>query len=152
MMLVDLPGQLAKAVKNIENQNLSERVQTYPQNILDPEKPLPPGADVIWMSQFLDCFSEEQIVSILKKAKAAMGEKTKLYILETFWDRQEYEAAAFSLHNISLYFTCLANGCSKMYHSDEMKNCIEKAGLKMVRQTDGISISHTLLEVSTTHS
>ena len=77
-----------------------------------------------------------------------MSSDTSLYILETYWDRQQYEAAAFSLHNISLYFTCLANGCSKMYHSDELKECIKEAGLKVIEQRDHIGISHTLIKCS----
>ncbi|MCJ8278127.1 MAG: class I SAM-dependent methyltransferase [Bdellovibrionales bacterium] len=147
MTIVDLPGQLNVAKKNIKETGLDGRFTPYEADILKEETVLPKGRDVIWMSQFLDCFSKEQIVSILKKAKEAMDENTKLYILETYWDRQKYPAAAFSLHNISLYFTCLANGCSKMYHSDEMKECIQKAGLQVVEQIDNIGISHTLIEV-----
>ena len=66
--------------------------------------------------------------------------------MELLWDRQEYEAATYSLHNISLYFTCLANGNSKMYHSAELKLCIERAGLTIEKEIDGIGISHSLIE------
>lgn len=146
MTIVDLPGQLNKAIENINKSGFQDRFTPYEANVLNPETRLPRGSDVVWMSQFLDCFSKEQIVSILKKAKEAMTDETALYILETYWDRQEYEAAAFSLHNISLYFTVLANGCSKMYHSDDMKECIDKAGLNLIEQKDSIGVSHTLME------
>jgi hypothetical protein len=75
-----------------------------------------------------------------------MDADTSLYILEPFWDRQQHAAAAFSLHNTSLYFTCMANGNSKMYHSGEMKECVAAAGLRIVREVDAIGIGHTLLE------
>ena len=140
-----MTGQLNKAVKNITDAGFKDRLTPNPANVLDEETVLPKGTNVIWMSQFLDCFSHDQIVAILKKAKDAMEENTKLYILETFWDRQEYEAAAFSLHNISLYFTCLANGNRKMYHSDEMKECIAESGLKVSSQQDSLGIGHTLI-------
>ncbi len=77
-------------------------------------------------------------MSLLKRGHDAMDANASLYILETFWDRQQHEAGAFSLHNTSLYFTCLANGNSKMYHSSEMKDCVAAAGLRIVREVDGI--------------
>jgi hypothetical protein len=33
-----------------------------------------------------------------------------------------------------------------MYHSSEMKECVEAAGLRIVREIDGIGDFHTLLE------
>lgn len=144
--IVDLPGQLAKAEKNIAAAGLAERVRFHSTNLLSEAAELPAGADAIWMSQFLDCFSQAEITSILRRGARAMGKNSSLYILETYWDRQRFEAGAFSLHATSLYFTCLANGNSKMYHSDEMKQCIADAGLEVVRQIDDIGIGHTLLE------
>lgn len=144
--MVDLPGQLAKAKANIEKAGLADRINYHTTNLLSPEAELPAGADAIWMSQFLDCFSQAEITSILSRAARAMSENTSVYILETYWDRQRFEAAAFSLHATSLYFTALANGNSKMYHSDEMKECIANAGLQVVSQIDDIGIGHTLME------
>lgn len=146
LTIVDLPGQLDVAKKNIEAAGMTDRVSFHQTNLLDETAALPKGVDVIWMSQFLDCFSPEQIVSLLQRAREAMSEESRLFILETYWDRQRFEASAFSLHNTSLYFTCLANGNSKMYHSDDMKACLDKAGLVVVDQVDDIGISHTLLE------
>jgi hypothetical protein len=144
--ILDLPGQLEKARRNIDAAGMSERIECHAIDLLGEAVPWPKGADAIWMSQFLDCFSEPQIVSLLKRGHDAMDANASLYILETFWDRQPYEAGAFSLHNTSLYFTCLANGNSKMYHSSEMKECVAAAGLRIVREVDGIGIGHTLLE------
>jgi hypothetical protein len=44
---------------------------------------------------------------------------------------QHYEAAAFSLQATSLYFTCMANGNSKMYRFAELCAAIEKAGFEL---------------------
>jgi hypothetical protein len=144
--ILDLPGQLEKAQGNVQAAGMSERILCHPIDLLNDGAAWPKGADVIWMSQFLDCFSAPQIVSLLKRAHAAMDANTSLYILETFWDRQQHEAAAFSLHNTSLYFACMANGNSKMYHSSEMQEYIAAAGLSIVREVDGIGVGHTLLE------
>jgi hypothetical protein len=103
------------------------------------------GLDAIWMSQFLDCFSMPEIVSILKRAKTAMTADTRLYIMETLWDRQRFEPAAFCLTMTSLYFTAIANGNSKMYHSDDMTRLVEKAGLKVEIIHDGLGQGHSIM-------
>lgn len=142
--ILDLPGQLEKAYKNIENNNLQDRISGHPINLLDHSKPYPKGADVIWMSQFLDCFSQEDVVELLKRGREAMTEASELFILETYWDKQKHEASTYSLHATSLYFTNIANGCSQMYHSNDMINLVDKAGLFVDECIEDIGVSHTL--------
>ena len=76
-----------------------------------------------------------------------MGAQTRLYIMETYWDRQRFENAAFCLQQTSLYFTCIANGSSQMYHSSVLHQCIAQAGLDVVEEIDGIGLGHTLTRV-----
>ena len=142
--LCDLPGQLAQAQRTIRDRDLQHRVDDHPINMLDPDAQLLAGHDVIWMSQFLDCFSEDEIVMILQKAARVMTPATRLYIMETYWDRQQFENAAFCLQQTSLYFTCMANGNSQMYHSSVMHACIERAGLAIAGERDNIGIVHTV--------
>jgi hypothetical protein len=142
--ILDLPGQLAKADENIRAAGFREQIDLFPVNLLDHEKPFPRHPDLIWMSQFLDCFSQEDILGLLRRSKEAMHEGTSLYILETYWDKQKYEASTYSLHATSLYFTNIANGCSQMYHSDDMRRLIEKSGLHLTEEIDNIGVSHTL--------
>ena len=144
LMLVDLPGQLNVAKKNLKK--YGRRAEFYPSNVLDKKTVLPKGADAVLMSQFLDCFSEEQIVAILKKVKAAAHKDTCIYILEPLWDRQEYKASTFCLNHTSLYFTNIANGNSKMYSYEQLVNCVKKAGLKVEKAFDGVGrFAYTLL-------
>lgn len=146
--IVDLPGQIGMMKKNIEGKEGAERIGGYPTNILDVQNQLPAGDwDAIWMSQFLDCFSEEEIYSILARAAKVMTKDTTLYIMETFWDRQKFETASMCLTMTSVYFTAMANGNSKMYHSDDMVKQVERAGLQVVAIHDGIGQGHTILEV-----
>ena len=99
------------------------------------------------MSQFLDCFSPSQIITILQKAQKALNPNGCIFILEPFWDKQPYKAARFSLNHVSLYFTCMANGNSKMYSFTEMKEYIEKADLQIEAVYDGIGENdYTLLK------
>jgi SAM-dependent methyltransferase len=144
--LVDLPPQLARAKEALEQAHLAERVRFHPTDLLDPDARLPKGYDVIWMSQFLDCFADEQIVRILELAREALAPDGRLWILELFWDRQRFEAAAFSLQQTSLYFSCVANGNSQMYDSGLFLALIDRAGLEITACTDGVGAYHTLLE------
>ncbi len=144
--ILDLPGQLEMAAENIKENGFENRISGYPLNLLDHSIPFPKGQDFIWMSQFLDCFSQEDIVKLIERAKEALNENGALYILETYWDNQKFEASTYSLHATSLYFTCMANGCSQMYHRDDMLKLINKAGMKVKKEYENIGVSHTLLK------
>ena len=136
--IVDLPGQIGMMKKNIEGKRGADRIHGFPTDILKTENLFPTlkemvpaeqgdNWDAIWM----------------------MSEDTTLYIMETFWDRQKYETASLCLTMTSVYFTVMANGNSKMYHSDDMIRQIERAGLKVVAIHDGIGHGHSILEVKT---
>jgi hypothetical protein len=146
MTVVDLPEQVKLVAGNLSAAGFDGRFDTCAMNMLEEGGGFPAEVDVVWMSQFLDCFSEEEIEHILIRVKSGMGPQTSIFILESFWDRQRFDAAAFSLVNTSLYFTCIANGNSKMYHSDDLKRCADRAGLELIRQTDNVGLGHTLLE------
>ncbi|MBN2714869.1 MAG: methyltransferase domain-containing protein [Deltaproteobacteria bacterium] len=145
VVTVDLPGQLHVAKENIAAAGMTDRVTFLPTNILDGSK-LGRGIDLVWMSQFLCCFSESEIVSILTAVSDALHDDGVVCVLETFWDRQRFEASAFSLHSTSLYFTAMANGNSKMYHSRVLKKCAAQAGLSCIFEKDNIGVAHTLLK------
>lgn len=53
--LLDLPQQIALAKENIENAGFSHRIDFHAVDMLS-DAPLPNGADVWWMSQFLGLF------------------------------------------------------------------------------------------------
>jgi ubiquinone/menaquinone biosynthesis C-methylase UbiE len=144
--IIDLPGQLNVAKKRVEEHNLGSRVSFLQANILDESVEFPKGFDAIWMSQFLDCFSEAEIVSILKRCYKALGDDGQIIIMEPFWDRQKFETAAFCLQQTSLYFTAVANGTSQMYSAKTFLQCIENAGFDIIEQIDKIGLSQTLLK------
>lgn len=143
--IMDLPGQLDMAEKKMKELGLSDRVSFHPVNILDESQPFPTGFDAVWMSQFLDCFSEAEIVSILKRCATAIDDNGYILILEAFWDTQRFETAAFCLQQTSIYFTAIANGNSQMYDSKVFIQCIYDAGFEVEERIDNIGLSHTLL-------
>lgn len=144
--IMDLPQQLEMMRQQTKGLDGADRIDEYSGNLLDTSTKIPKGYDVIWMSQFLDCFSEEEITSILSRAADAMSTGSKLYIMETFWDRQAFETASFCLAQISLYFSAMANGNSKMYYSGDMLRCIEQAGLRTTKIHDHIGLGHSIVE------
>lgn len=143
--ILDLPGQLEMAKKNAKERGFLNRINFHQINVLDTSQLIPKGPDAIWMSQFLDCFSEDEILGILKNCAQAAGPDTYIYIMEPFIDNQTYKAAEFSLVGTSLYFTIIANGNSKMYKIQTMRDLVEKAGLKIVEEFPLIADSyHTI--------
>ncbi|QQX81987.1 SAM-dependent methyltransferase [Shewanella sp. KX20019] len=143
--IMDLPGQLKVAMENAHNAGVAKRVTAFATDLLDEAKPFCEHGDLYWMSQFLDCFSETEILSILQRAASVMRRDSELCILETFWDRQPFEAGAFCVNATSLYFTAIANGNSRMYHSKTLLKLISQAGLFIDEDIDGIGLGHTLL-------
>ena len=143
--VMDLPGQIEMMRNAVAGSEGSGRIHAYSADLLDGGTVFPSGFDKIWMSQFLDCFGTEEVVSILSRAAASMSDETELYIMESFWDRQPYGTAAFALTAISLYFTVMANGNSKMYGYSDMLECVERAGLKVDERIDNVGKCHTIL-------
>ncbi|MBR6345803.1 MAG: methyltransferase domain-containing protein [Bacteroidales bacterium] len=131
--IVDLPQQIEMMKAATAGKEGAERIDGRGMNLLDDKNEFPSDVhpDIIWMSQFLDCFSEKEIASILSRAAKIMDKGTRLCIMETFWDRQKFEPAAFCLTMTSLYFTALANGNSKMYNSDDMVRIIRDCGIEI---------------------
>lgn len=142
--IVDLPGQLKMALANAENNGFKDRISGHPIDWLSENPQIPAGADLIWMCQFLDCFSEDEIVKVLSICAKSMDENAQLVIVETFTDRQAFRASQFILEATSLYFTVLANGNSKMYPASVFIKLIDKAGLKL-QEDFALGDYHTML-------
>jgi len=146
--ICDLRQQLEMMRKETAGHVGESRIHGHAMNLLDETDAFPSEEhyDVIWMSQFLDCFGEQEIVSILRRATEIMDESNRLYIMETLWDRQKYAPAAFCLTMTSLYFTALANGNSKMYNTDDMTRLVREAGLEVEAVHDNIGMGgHSIL-------
>ena len=148
--ILDLPQQIAMMQQHVAGQQGAERISGYAINLLDERAMFPQrdgGLDAIWMSQFLDCFSMQEIVGILSRARQAMTADTRIYIMETLWDRQRFEPAALCLTMTSLYFTAMANGNSKMYNTEDLQQCIHAAGLAIEHIHDHLGQGHSILVV-----
>lgn len=143
--ILDLGGQIEMARENIKEQGLEGRVDFHAVDILDSGAELPVDADVWWMSQFLDCFSEEQVIGILRAVRRAMHDDARVCIMEPFWDYQKFEAISYSLNASSLYFTAMANGRSRFFSRDTFLGYLDRAGLSPEDQIENLGVCHTLL-------
>jgi len=142
--IMDLPQQIKLAKQTIYEKNI-QNIATYEGNILLEETLIPKDFDIYWMSQFLDCFKEEQIVFILKKLKKSMGEGSEVCIMEPFWDKQNNETAAYCVINTSPYFTAMANGYSKMFKYTDFVGLLEEAEFKIIETIDNIGLCQTII-------
>ena len=145
--ILDLPQQIGLMKENIAGKTGAERIDGLGADLLDESAEMPADRkfDAVWMSQFLDCFSEEQIVSILRRAAKVMDSGSRLYIIESLWNRQRFEPAALCLTLTSLYFTAIANGNSKMYHSEDLIRLVNEAYMEIESIHDGLGQGHSIL-------
>lgn len=143
--VVDLKEQILTCKQNVQENGFLDRVEFHPMNILDDDSILPSGFDTILMSQFLDCFCEEDIIKILSKVAKISSNDTKIIILEPLWDKQKFQSSSFCIINTSPYFSALANGKSKMFNYKDLSKYIEKAGLKIAKEVDNIGICQSML-------
>jgi SAM-dependent methyltransferase len=145
--VLDHPGQLDRLQQRAADAGVGARLRTVPIDLLDHDRPFPTGFDVVWMSQFLDCFGEPDIVRLLERGRAALAPGGRLCVMEAFWDRQPNDVAELCLQGTSLYFSCMANGTSRMYHSQDFLDLIPRAGLSVACDEE-IGMSHTMLTLS----
>lgn len=145
--IVDLPQQIGMMKEQTKDMKGADRIHGYGMNLLDKTNAFPTDKhyDIIWMSQFLDCFSGEEITSILSRAAKIMDDDSRVCIMETLWDRQKYEASAMCLTLTSVYFTDIANGNSKMYNTEDMETYIKAAGLEIEKIHDNLGQGHSIL-------
>ena len=143
--IVDLPEQARLTSERLRSGPHAKRIRVVALDLLDPKAALPQGADAVWMSQLLDCFSEQQAASVLRLAADAMHADASLFVMETLCDRQKFDAATYSVNATSLYFTCIANGVSRMFRSEDLLRLVHEAGLTVTAEHDHIGRGHTLL-------
>ena len=139
---------LKSNIEKIKDNPKLNKCKFYPINVLDNNPDYPNFENgAILMSQFLDCFSKNDIVKILKDLKNKMDKESSIYILEPYTDMQKFEGAKYSLTHASLYFTSMANGVSKFYTLKEMEELVKEAELIVTEQFNDIgSFDYTLLE------
>lgn len=145
LTIFDLPQQCTIAMENLKKEGFGDRVNVRPIDMLSNEPISPHCADIWWMSQFLDCFCEDQIVSILRRIREVMKSTSRVLILEPLIGSQPFQVGNMCLASYSLYFTAMANGNSKFYTLRDFEAFIRKAGLILDSVHHGLGVGHSLL-------
>jgi hypothetical protein len=140
--LLDHASQARTAAENAVNAGFGDRLSTHPLDLLDHGQAFPKGFEVVWMSQFLDCFGEADYVQLLRRGREALAPGGRLMVLEPCWDCQPNTVARDAVMATSLYFACMANGKSRMFHSGDLLRGFAAAGMNLAaREQQGF---HTL--------
>lgn len=143
--VVDLPGQCEIIKDNVAKAGFKERVKVFPYDLLS-NLPFPDvRADTWWISQVLECFSEEQVEKILGKIAQRLRDEDRVYILEPLIGSQPFETGDQCLSAFSLYFTAIANGTSCFRSKEDMVGLISKSGLNIEEIIDGLGTGHSLI-------
>lgn len=144
----DLPQQITMMRQAIKGHEGADRISGLGMDLLDDNNRFPQQYDAIWMSQFIMCFTDEDILRILARTKDAMTEDSRLYLMEVMWNRQAFPSAAFCQTMNSLYFATMAAGNTKMHSSDEVVTLLHKAGLQVEQIHDNMGPGgHSLMVV-----
>ncbi len=143
--IFDLSEQCAIAKESAKKAGFDGRIDTYPVDLLENNPFEKNDADIWWMSQFLDCFGENNVISILKRVASAMRKEARIAILEPLIGKQPFAVGDACLTAFSLYFTALANGTSKFYSLEDFERFTKAAGLVIEKEYDGLGTGHTLL-------
>ncbi len=143
--VADIYSDVSHAEPGVHAALRAGRVTFHQMDVLDMASSLPAGYDTIWMSQFMPCFSEEQIAGILAKCYQTLPDDGRMFLMETFWDRQRHAAAAMALQMTSLYFVNVATGISRMWSSERLLEMLNAAGFEQSSQLNSIGRGHTLI-------
>jgi hypothetical protein len=114
-----------------------DRIAFWPADVLDASQPWPSDADAIWMSQFLDCFAEDQIAAILARRPRAPARRLSVRARAA---RRSSAARRgriqFECHVVVLY---LHRECvSRMCRSDDLERLLRASGLEIEAQHDNL--------------
>ncbi|MEM9690998.1 MAG: class I SAM-dependent methyltransferase [Myxococcota bacterium] len=121
------------------------RIDGFAVDLLDARATLPEGHDLVWMSQFLVCFGDADVLRILRLARASLAPQGTLAVLETFWDGQPNPIATTCVAGMSPYFPLMANGKSRVFRESDLTRLLVEAGFTIVARHPHLGRGHTLL-------
>ncbi len=143
--IIDLPGQCRLAEENARSAGLEGRISTFPWDLLAADGDLPGEADLWWMSQLVECFSQEQLAGILQLIRRSIRPDALLAVSSFFGDRLPNDVAALVVESQSLYFAALANGVSRFHHFADFLPVAEEAGFALDGEPASLGLGSLLV-------
>lgn len=125
-VLFDLPGAVANAPKFFADAGVSDRTEIVAGSFL--EGPIPPGGDAYVLKRILYSWSDEEVIGILRRVRAAMRPDSRLFIMEA--GRQADEVPILARRMDLLMHTLTAGGARTL---EEQSRLLAAADLKLVR-------------------
>ncbi len=126
----DSPTVTQRAQKNIANNNLSDRINTFAGNCFT--DPFPEGVDAISFCHFLDIWSEEQNMFLLKKAYDRLPPGGKVIIFDIM--EKDDGRGPHSAVITSAYFLAQATGYGYMYSAREYESWLREIGFRKINR------------------
>ncbi len=126
--MIDLPAALEAGRALAREMGHADLVEHRPGNLLEDE--LPPGQDVVVLSQILHHFRPEQNLAVLRKAHQALEKGGTLAIWEIEAPDPRREKAGLG-DGAALYFR-LTSG-ARAYHGDDYRGWLAAAGFARIR-------------------
>ncbi|MEU6485691.1 methyltransferase [Streptomyces sp. NPDC046887] len=131
--VLDRPGALEVAERNIREAGLAERVETAAADIFT--DPYPGGHDCVLFAHQLVIWSPEQNLALLRKAHQAVEPGGRVMVFNAFSDDDGAGPLYAALDNV--YFTTLPFRHSTIYRWEQCEGWLREAGFTEVGRTTG---------------
>lgn len=125
-VLFDLPGVVAHAPEQFAAAGVSDRAEVVPGSFL--EGPIPAGADAYVLKRILYSWTDDEVVGILTRVRAAMHPQSRLFVMEA--GRHGDEPPVLARRMDLLMHTLTAGGARTLAQQGAL---LERAGLRLVR-------------------
>jgi ubiquinone/menaquinone biosynthesis C-methylase UbiE len=126
--IFDLPSVCQTTIARITANDTVDRIAAYPGDMF--KDPFPADIDAIAFISLLTIFSAEHIMTLLRKAYAALPRGGSVIIHTLISNAQE--TGPLNSANMSLYFTVLASGAGMAYPLNEYEHWLRDAGFTTI--------------------
>jgi len=124
-VLFDLPTVVVNAPDEFAAAGVTDRAEIIPGSFLS--DPIPSGGDAYVLKRILYSWSDDEVVGILGRVRAAMSADSRLFIMEA--GRQAGESPALARRMDLLMLTLSGGGARSL---DEQERLLNRAGLALV--------------------
>lgn len=142
--ILDNKNVCLKALDNIENNRMNDRIKCTPCDVFNDE--WPNGFDAIFASHFVEIFSPEVIKSLYIKIYNYLPQGGQFIMWAAM--SNELETAGLQSAKSSMYFLTTASGGGMTYPMSDHKSWLEYAGFSNIKYHASNHIEHTAVVAS----
>ncbi len=137
----DMPSVCRMARENIRKNKLEDQVSVIEGDFLS--DPFPSGIDGVMFNHILVIWSEERILSLLKKSYAALPKGGAVFIHNMM--AGDMDEGPMSPVFGSLYFLAIATGEGMLYRWKDYTALLKQAGFGKIERVENLPLHHGLL-------